>query len=70
MAGGSAVILTAAVLGLVHAGNPDLSYLPIVTFLTGALITGGGRWRAGGSRTTRQGSRHGAGRPYGRQDRP
>ncbi|MFF3351080.1 hypothetical protein ACFYWN_00310 [Streptomyces sp. NPDC002917] len=42
MAGGSAIILTAAVLGLVHAGNPDLSYLPIVTFLTGALITGGG----------------------------
>ncbi len=42
MAGGAAIILTAAVLGLVHAGNPDLSYLPIVTFLTGALITGGG----------------------------
>ncbi|MBZ6249649.1 hypothetical protein KVH27_14785 [Streptomyces olivaceus] len=42
MAGGSAIILTAAVLGLVHAGNPDLNYLPIVTFLTGALITGGG----------------------------
>lgn len=42
MAGGSAIILTAAVLGLVHAGNPDLSYLPVVTFLTGALITGGG----------------------------
>ncbi|MFC7918507.1 TRADD-N-associated membrane domain-containing protein [Streptomyces cinereoruber] len=42
MAGGAAIILTAAVLGLVHAGNPDLNYLPIVTFLTGALITGGG----------------------------
>ncbi|WP_326739043.1 TRADD-N-associated membrane domain-containing protein [Streptomyces sp. NBC_01022] len=42
MAGGAAIILTAAVLGLVHAGNPDLSFLPIVTFLTGALITGGG----------------------------
>ncbi|WP_367432010.1 TRADD-N-associated membrane domain-containing protein [Streptomyces celluloflavus] len=42
MAGGAAIILTAAVLGLVHAGNPDLSYLPVVTFLTGALITGGG----------------------------
>ncbi|MGT2528410.1 TRADD-N-associated membrane domain-containing protein [Streptomyces nojiriensis] len=42
MAGGAAIILAAAVLGLVHAGNPDLNYLPIVTFLTGALITGGG----------------------------
>ncbi|MFB6945367.1 hypothetical protein ACFWGL_34265 [Streptomyces sp. NPDC060286] len=42
MAGGAAIILTAAVLGLVHAGNPELSYLPVVTFLTGALITGGG----------------------------
>ncbi|MER5817338.1 hypothetical protein [Streptomyces californicus] len=42
MAGGAGIVLTAAVLGLVHAGNPDLSYLPVVTFLTGALITGGG----------------------------
>ncbi|MFI2209088.1 hypothetical protein [Streptomyces sp. NPDC020141] len=42
MSGGAGIILAAAVLGLVHAGNPDLSYLPIVTFLTGALITGGG----------------------------
>ncbi|CDR04028.1 predicted protein [Streptomyces iranensis] len=29
-------------LALVHAGNPDLSYLPLVTSLTGALITVGG----------------------------
>ncbi|MBV7246382.1 hypothetical protein [Streptomyces sp. MW-W600-10] len=43
LAGGAAIILTAAVLGLVHAGSPDLNYLPIVTFLTGSLIaTGGG----------------------------
>ncbi|MGN5633421.1 TRADD-N-associated membrane domain-containing protein [Streptomyces sp. AC154] len=42
MAGGAAIILTAAILGVVHAGNPDLNYLPIVTFLTGVLITAGG----------------------------
>lgn len=42
MTGGALVILAGAVLALVHAGNPDLSYLPLVTSLTGALITVGG----------------------------
>lgn len=42
MTGGAAVILAGGVLALVHAGNPDLSYLPLVTSLTGALITVGG----------------------------
>ncbi|MFJ3231841.1 hypothetical protein [Streptomyces sp. NPDC086787] len=42
MSGGAAVILAGGVLALVHAGNPDLSYLPLVTSLTGALITVGG----------------------------
>ncbi|GGS92530.1 TRADD-N-associated membrane domain-containing protein [Streptomyces violaceus] len=42
MSGGAAVILTGGVLALIHAGNPDLSYLPIVTSLTGALFTVGG----------------------------
>lgn len=42
MAGGAAVILAGAILALVHAGNPDLSYIPLVTSLTGALITAGG----------------------------
>jgi hypothetical protein len=42
MSGGAAIILAGAVLALVHAGNPDLSYLPLVTSLTGALITIGG----------------------------
>ncbi|MFI1184785.1 hypothetical protein [Streptomyces californicus] len=42
MTGGALVILAGAVLALVHAGNPDLSFLPIVTSLTGALITVGG----------------------------
>ncbi|MEU6197711.1 hypothetical protein [Streptomyces sp. NPDC047061] len=42
MTGGAIVILAGAVLALVHAGNPDLSYLPLVTSLTGALITVGG----------------------------
>ncbi|MBZ6132446.1 TRADD-N-associated membrane domain-containing protein [Streptomyces olivaceus] len=42
MSGGAAVILAGGVLALVHAGNPDLSYLPIVTGLTGALFTVGG----------------------------
>nr|WP_234701092.1 hypothetical protein [Streptomyces sp. SPMA113] len=40
--GGSLIILAGGVLALVHAGNPDLSYLPLVTSLTGALITIGG----------------------------
>ncbi|MET7604779.1 hypothetical protein ABZU45_23165 [Streptomyces avermitilis] len=42
MAGGAAIILTGGVLALVHAGNPNLDYLPLVTALTGALITTGG----------------------------
>ncbi|MFJ5595681.1 hypothetical protein ACIQCG_38825 [Streptomyces noursei] len=42
MSGGAAVILAGAILALAHAGNPHLSYLPIVTSLTGALITVGG----------------------------
>lgn len=42
MTGGGVVILAGAVLALVRAGNPDLSYLPLVTSLTGALITVGG----------------------------
>lgn len=42
MTGGAAVILTGGVLALVHAGRSDLSYLPLVTSLTGALITVGG----------------------------
>ncbi|MFE2633339.1 hypothetical protein ACFXKF_00795 [Streptomyces scopuliridis] len=42
MSGGAAVILAGGILALVHAGNPDLSYLPVVTSLTGALITVGG----------------------------
>ncbi|MFE9995932.1 TRADD-N-associated membrane domain-containing protein [Streptomyces avermitilis] len=42
MAGGAAIILTGGVLALVHAGNPNLDYLPLVTALIGALITTGG----------------------------
>lgn len=42
MSGGAAIILTGGILALSHAGNPDLSYMPLVTSLTGALITGGG----------------------------
>ncbi|MFE3387455.1 TRADD-N-associated membrane domain-containing protein [Streptomyces anulatus] len=42
MTGGALIILAGGVLALVHAGNPDLSYLPYVTALTGALITTGG----------------------------
>ncbi|MFB8348969.1 TRADD-N-associated membrane domain-containing protein [Streptomyces niveus] len=42
MTGGALVILAGAVLALFHAGNPDVSYLPYVTALTGALITVGG----------------------------
>ncbi|MCL6733791.1 TRADD-N-associated membrane domain-containing protein [Streptomyces neyagawaensis] len=42
MTGGALVILAGGVLALVHAGNPDLNYLPYVTALTGALITTGG----------------------------
>ncbi|MFE7567613.1 hypothetical protein ACFU76_11685 [Streptomyces sp. NPDC057539] len=42
MTGGALIILAGGVLALVHAGNPDLSYMPYVAALTGALITGGG----------------------------
>ncbi|MFF4477684.1 hypothetical protein ACFY1A_11840 [Streptomyces sp. NPDC001520] len=42
MTGGALIILAGGVLALVHAGNPDLSYLPLVTSLTGGLITVGG----------------------------
>ncbi|MER7658786.1 TRADD-N-associated membrane domain-containing protein [Streptomyces albidoflavus] len=42
MTGGALIILAGGVLALVHAGDPDLSYLPYVTSLTGALITVGG----------------------------
>ncbi|MFF8234797.1 TRADD-N-associated membrane domain-containing protein [Streptomyces caelestis] len=42
MTGGALIILTGAALALVHAGKPDRSYLPLVTSLTGALMTGGG----------------------------
>ncbi|WP_405684367.1 hypothetical protein [Streptomyces sp. NBC_00057] len=42
MTGGALVILAGAVLALVYAGNPDVSFLPYVTALTGALITVGG----------------------------
>ncbi|MCG5120976.1 MULTISPECIES: hypothetical protein [Streptomyces] len=38
---------------MVHAGHPDLSYLPYVTSLTGALITvGGGALALHSKRTT------------------
>jgi hypothetical protein len=42
LAGGGAVILAGAVLAVARAGNPDFSYLPLVTSLTGALVTVGG----------------------------
>jgi hypothetical protein len=42
MSGGATIVLTGAALALVHAGKPDRSYVPLVTSLTGALITGGG----------------------------
>lgn len=42
MTGGALVVLAGAVLALVYAGNPDVSFLPYVTALTGALITVGG----------------------------
>lgn len=42
MSGSALIILTGAALALVHAGKPDRSYVPLVTSLTGALMTGGG----------------------------
>ncbi|MBQ1081560.1 hypothetical protein [Nocardiopsis sp. B62] len=42
MAAGAIVILVGAVLALVYAQSADLSYVPLVTALTGALITVGG----------------------------
>ncbi|WP_097923039.1 hypothetical protein [Streptomyces sp. wa1063] len=42
MSGGAVVVLTGAALALVHAGKPDRSYVPLVTSLTGVLLTSGG----------------------------
>lgn len=42
MASGAVVILVGAVLALVYASSADLSYIPLVTALTGALISVGG----------------------------
>ncbi|MFE3499597.1 hypothetical protein [Kitasatospora sp. NPDC059160] len=42
MTGGALIILAGGVLALVHAGDPGLGYLPLITSLTGALITTGG----------------------------
>ncbi|MEU4173706.1 hypothetical protein [Streptomyces sp. NPDC026589] len=42
MSGGALIILTAAAMALVYAGKPDRTYVPLVTGLTGALLTGGG----------------------------
>lgn len=42
MGGGAIIILVGAVLALVYAGSANLSYVPLVTALTGALITVGG----------------------------
>ncbi|MGI5514972.1 MULTISPECIES: TRADD-N-associated membrane domain-containing protein [unclassified Streptomyces] len=42
MTGGAVVILVAAVLALVHAGSANHGYLPLVTGLSGVLITTGG----------------------------
>ncbi|WP_157996851.1 TRADD-N-associated membrane domain-containing protein, partial [Streptomyces otsuchiensis] len=42
MSGGAAILLAGGVLALVHAGDRNLSYIPVVTSLTGTLITVGG----------------------------
>ncbi|MGW2782669.1 TRADD-N-associated membrane domain-containing protein [Streptomyces populi] len=42
MSGGAMIVLTGAALAVVHAGKPDRSYVPLVTSLTGALLTSGG----------------------------
>ncbi|MDX3526008.1 hypothetical protein P1P75_06045 [Streptomyces sp. ID05-39B] len=52
LSGGAVIILTGAALALVHAGKPSRSYVPLVTSLTGALITGGGGALAKHSKST------------------
>ncbi|MFY1625876.1 TRADD-N-associated membrane domain-containing protein [Micromonospora sp. WMMD735] len=42
MSCGAAIILASAILALINAGNPNVDYLPLVTSLTGLLITVGG----------------------------
>jgi hypothetical protein len=42
MTGGAVVILVGAVLALLHAGSASHGYVPLVTSLTGVLITTGG----------------------------
>lgn len=54
MAGGALIVLAGGILALVHAGNPDLNYLPLVTSLTGILITSGGGILARHARHTRE----------------
>ncbi|MGW0803642.1 TRADD-N-associated membrane domain-containing protein [Nonomuraea sp. NPDC002799] len=39
MSAGAVILLTGGVLALVNAGNPDWSYLPLLTSLSGLLIT-------------------------------
>ncbi|MEU8245754.1 hypothetical protein [Nonomuraea sp. NPDC048916] len=39
MSAGAAILLTGGVLALINAGNPDWSYLPLLTSLSGLLIT-------------------------------
>jgi TRADD-N domain-containing protein len=39
MSAGAIILLTGGVLALVNAGNPDWSYLPLLTTLSGLLIT-------------------------------
>ncbi len=54
MAGGALIVLAGGILALVHAGNPNLDYLPLVTSLTGILITSGGGILARHARHTRE----------------
>ncbi|WP_150136412.1 TRADD-N-associated membrane domain-containing protein [Streptomyces hyaluromycini] len=42
MTGGAVVILVGAVLALIHAGSASSGYVPLVTSLSGVLITTGG----------------------------
>ncbi|TMR22798.1 hypothetical protein ETD86_10250 [Nonomuraea turkmeniaca] len=39
MSAGAVILLTGGVLALINAGNPDWSYLPLLTSLSGLLIT-------------------------------